>query len=45
MDIALVMLMLIAFKYTLGFYSGVSVRDEIAEKDNPAFGLVIASAF
>lgn len=44
MDIVLVMLMLIPFKYTLGFYSGVSVRDEIAEKDNPAFGLVIASA-
>jgi uncharacterized membrane protein YjfL (UPF0719 family) len=44
-DILLVIGMLFAFKHTLGMFCGVSVREEVAEKDNPAFGFVIAMAF
>ena len=44
-DMLLIIAMLFVFKMTLGLYSGVSVRDEISEKDNPAFGIVVASSF
>jgi hypothetical protein len=44
-DLLMVVLFLVAFKYTLGWYSGVSVRNEVAEKDNFAFGIVVGSLF
>lgn len=37
--------LLFLFKFKLGWLTGVSVHDELAEKDNPAFGIVIAFAF
>ncbi len=44
-NVLLVTFFLFLFKYKIGWLSGVSVRDEIAEKDNPAFGIALGSLF
>jgi uncharacterized membrane protein YjfL (UPF0719 family) len=44
-DILVVISMLFLFKHTLGMFCRVSVKEEVAEKDNPAFGFVIAMSF
>ena len=40
-DLVAIAALLLVFKFTLGIYSGLNVRHEIAEKDNPAFGVVL----
>lgn len=44
-NIVIISILLFAFKYKLAWFCGVSVIDEIAEKDNPAFGIVLGASF
>jgi len=44
-DILVIIGMLFVFKHTIGVYSGINVKDEISEKDNPAYGIVLGCLF
>lgn len=44
-NVLLVTIFLCLFKHKIGWLSGVSVREEVAEKDNPAFGIALGSLF
>tara|TARA_B100000700_G_scaffold331722_1_gene467554 strand:- start:33598 stop:34515 length:918 start_codon:yes stop_codon:yes gene_type:complete len=39
------LLLLIVFKYMIGIYSDVKMNEELAHKDNPAYGLITACSF
>jgi uncharacterized membrane protein YjfL (UPF0719 family) len=44
-NILLISMLLFLFKYMVASSSGVQLKEELAEKDNPAFGTVLASSF
>ena len=44
-DILVIIGMLFVFKHTIGVYSGINVKDEVSEKDNPAYGIVLGCLF
>lgn len=41
-DLAVAMVLLVGIKFISGVISGVNATDELAEKDNPAFGISVA---
>lgn len=41
-DLIVAMVLLVGIKYLSGVISGVNATDELAEKDNPAFGISVA---
>jgi uncharacterized membrane protein YjfL (UPF0719 family) len=45
LDLVLIIGILFLFKKMVGFYSGVNVINEVSEKDNSAFGMVLGSMF
>lgn len=44
-DMAIIIGLIFIFKKTIGLYSGINVKEELAEKDNPAYGFVFAASF
>lgn len=44
-DMAVIIGLIFVFKKTIGLYSGINVKEELAEKDNPAYGFVFGASF
>lgn len=45
LNLLLSTLLIFVFKFQIGYSHSVSVHDEIAEKDNPAFGITLGMSF
>lgn len=45
LNLVSIFLFLYVFKYKIAWFTGVSMQEELAEKDNPAFGIKLAFAF
>ncbi len=44
-NLSVIFVLLFLFKFKIAWKTGVSTHDELSEKDNPAYGGVLASAF